>query len=136
MSRNFFVDIDYQKKLIHYKQWGKVCLDEIRQARFEMVRIAEGKAGQYHFLTDLRDMEPDFTVEDFPFIWHFVDQHENMFQGRLEAVLVTKPMVCAYGVLIKEELKKRVGYEISLFTTEEAALWWLQMKANFFSPSI
>jgi hypothetical protein len=136
MQRNYCIDIDYQLKLIKCKHMGNICMKEISDARIELFQIGISIPGRNNYLIDCRDVALDFDFEvDFDFkagystkLWDFMEANKGALEGRMEAILVDKPLVCAYSMLFKEECDKRnYGYKVCLFSTEEAALWWLEV---------
>ena len=129
MQRNYWIDIDYHLQLIRCKYIGTVCPEELCKAREEVIQISRVKEGKYYYLTDYRDVDFDFKVECLDKVWSLIDSNKEILQGTREAILINKPRTCAYCMILKIECEKmKLDYKVCLFSTMEAALWWLEFE--------
>ena len=128
MQNNYCIDVDYQLRLVRCTFVGPIKMREVIDARIKAFQIAISLEGHYNLLMDCRDADIDFRAGYFYKLWFFLEANKDMLQGKMEVILTNKPLACAYSILYKDECDKRnYGFKVRLFSTEEAALWWLEV---------
>lgn len=127
-AKGYKLWVDHEERLICCRQVGDASLIDLARVRIELHTIAQEYDNCYSILNDCRELNPIFRLDDFDRIWRFFEQHHKGYRDRLEAILASKPLTCAYSLLIQDECQRRFGYEIRLFSTEAAARWWLKMR--------
>lgn len=126
MQKNYCVDVDYQLKLVRCKHVGVIRMKEISAAKIEAFQTAISHGDAYNLLIDCREVDYEFQVGYSNKLWAFLEEKKDLLKGRLEAIIINKPLACAYAMLYKDECERRkFPFRVALFSTEEAAMWWL-----------
>jgi len=120
---NFEINTDL--KLIHYSHSGMIPLEELGEAWKELLQINEFVNLDYNLLSDYRNGDFNFQVLEVDMIWEFLESIKHILNGKKEAVITDKPFSTAISILFEHKILLKIGFNVKVFSTEEAALLWL-----------
>ncbi len=116
---------DKKLKIIKHKLIGDLDKSNMGKAWEEIAKMKEFDELGYNVLSDYRDANFKFKIEETEFLDDFIAGVKEIMNGKKGAVIVSVPLNTAISVLITEKFKKVPNYEIKIFSTEEAAIEWL-----------
>lgn len=117
--------IDHDLKLVRYRHSGLIYAKDIEEAWSEFLTLKEFTALKYNLFSDYRNGKFQIPLEQIAEIIKFMRNIENFVRGKKQALLVDEPYSVAASMLFEEEVTREVGFNVQVFTTEQAALKWL-----------
>ena len=121
----YSIAIDNELKLIRYKHSGIIIAKDIEEAWFEFLSFQEFTVLNYNLLSDYRNGKFQIPINFLPEIISFMLKIESVVRGKKQALIVDEPYSVAASMLFKNEVNKKVGFIVQVFTTETAALQWM-----------
>ena len=121
----YTINIDHQLKLIRYKHPGVILAEDIEQAWGEFLTMEEFTRGKYNLFSDYGNGKFEIPVEHIPEIIEFMRKIETVVRGKKQALIVDDPYSVAGSMLFRSKVYEEVGFNVEVFTTEQAALSWL-----------
>lgn len=122
---SYEISIDHKLKIIRYKHSGIIHAPDIELAWKEFLNIKEFTQDKYNLLSDYRDGKIDIPVTSLPDIITFMLAIEDIVKGKKQSIIVSDPYSTAASILFENEVYKKTGFLIKVFSTEEAATKWL-----------
>lgn len=116
---------DKNLKIIRYTHSGLISRKELGAAWTEILQKDEFTKSGYNLLSDYRNADFDFTVDETDVIWDFLESIKHILNGKRESVITDKPFTTAISMLFEKKLYSKMGFNIKIFSTEHAALHWL-----------
>ena len=121
----FSIDLDKDLRIIKYKAWGRIDKNDIGVGWQEIIGRKEFTDLGYHVLADYRYAQFSFSIDDTTILDRIIEASKIEFKGKKNAVIVTLPHSTAISMIVKGKFHPKLGYEIEIFYTEEAAIKWL-----------
>jgi hypothetical protein len=122
---NYSIQIDHELKLIKYKHAGIILAEDIEKAWYEFLSFKEFTLLNYNLFSDYRNGKLQISVKYLPDIILFMQKIENIVRGKKQALIVDEPYSVAASMLFESEVNMKVGFNVKVFTTANAALNWL-----------
>lgn len=122
----YSINVDHEPKIIRYKHSGIISADDIGQAWQEFLSMNEFTRLKYNLLSDYRGAKFDIPLKKVEEIVEFMFQIKDIVNGKHQALIVDDPYATAVSMLFEADVYKKVGFLVNVFTTEKAALYWLQ----------
>ncbi len=122
----YCIQIDHDLKVIRYQHSGIIYSEDIEQAWGEFLNLQEFTQLKYHLLSDYRKGQFHMSFRDLPSIIEFMRPIENIVRGKKQALIVDNPNDVAGSILFMNNVYKEVGFNIQVFSTENAAINWLK----------
>jgi len=119
------LETDKNLKIIRYTHSGLISRKELGTAWTEILQKDEFTKSGYNLLSDYRNADFDFTVDETDVIWDFLESIKHILNGKRESVITDKPFTTAISMLFEKQLYSKMGFNIKIFSTEQAALHWL-----------
>ncbi len=121
----YSINIKYELKLIEYKHSGKIYAEDIVEAWNEFLALQEFTNLKYNLLVDCRkgkfQFKPEFVYE----IVNYMENFEMILREKKQALIVDDPLSVAASILFANDVHKKVGFNVHVFTTKNAAMRWL-----------
>jgi len=121
----YLIVTDHELKLIKYKQSGTICSEDIGEAWREFLTFPEFTILKYNLLSDYRNGKFQIPIAQIPDIINYLLKIEMILRGKKQALIVDEPYSVAASMIFEDEVNKKVGFNVQVFTTERAALKWL-----------
>jgi hypothetical protein len=118
------IEVDEKREIIIHKHTGLIELEEIGEFWKELLKMEEFVELGYNLLSDYRDCEFNFS-DDLEGIVNFLEPLKDIVTGKREAVITTNPKTVALCSLFEFENYK-INFKVKVFSTEDAALFWLK----------
>ncbi len=125
MKSEYSISIDHNLKLIRYRHSGVIYAEDIEKAWFEFLAVEEFTVSKYNLFSDYRGGKFEIPVEFLPEIMVFMQKIENIVRGKKQALVVDEPYSVAASMLFESEANAKVGFNVQVFSTEDAAMKWL-----------
>lgn len=120
---------DPNTKIFYKKHFGNITREEIFKSwdhAIESNLIPKDTVG---FIVDFLDAHLNLALKDAKLIPYYFNSHTDIFGYRKIAIIVRSPKEIVVPILIQYAQKK---YYLKPFSTEEAAVNWIQGKVSFF----
>lgn len=121
----YSISIDHKNKLIRYRHSGLIYAGDIEEAWGDFLKLNEFTHAKYNLLSDYRGGKFEIPTDFLPEIIKFMKNIEAVVRGKKQALVVDEPYSVAASIIFKNEVNKKIGFIVSVFSTEEAALKWL-----------
>jgi hypothetical protein len=121
----YSISIDHDLKLIRYRHAGLIYAGDIEEAWFDFLSYKEFTEEKYNLFSDYRSGKFEIALDFLPEIIVFMKKIEPVVRGKKQALLVDEPYSVAASMLFEDEVNKEVGFNVQVFSTEDAALKWL-----------
>lgn len=121
----YSINIDHELKLIKYKHSGLIYSEDIEKAWNMFLTFPEFTNLKYNLFSDYRDGKFQIPRQDLSNIIHFMEKIENIVRGKKQALIVDEPYSVAASILFENAVNEKVGFNVQIFNTENAALKWL-----------
>jgi hypothetical protein len=117
--------MDDDKKIIIYKHFGLLSLNEIRDVWDMLVQMKEFTVQGYNLISDYSEADFAFSVQNMGAICDYYDTVREVMKGKKEAIITSKPRTTALSVLFENETLRNLNFEAKTFSTYEVAVDWL-----------
>ncbi|MDA3821820.1 MAG: hypothetical protein PF450_04295 [Bacteroidales bacterium] len=124
-EKQYSIKIDHANKLIRYKHLGPIKKEDIGLAWEEFMGIEEFTTGNYNLLSDYSEGVFIASIKDVDLICDLLTPLKIILDGKKQAMIHRSPLNTALSMLFVEEVYKRVGFIVKIFSTEKAAVQWL-----------
>ena len=121
----FTVSIDHQRKVVFYRHHGVIKMDDIGLAWEEFLKMEEFVCGKYNLLSDYSQGVYDFNIKDIDLIVGFLQNLQGVICNKKQAMIIDNPYSTAAAMLFVDSVFEKTGFIVKVFSTEEAALFWL-----------
>jgi hypothetical protein len=121
----YSIKIDHELRLLRYNHSGLIKAEDIEEAWNEFLSIEEFTKFKYNLLSDYRNGKFQIAKEYLPKIIDYMGAIETIVRGKKQALIVHDPYSVAASMLFVDVVYNQVGFNVQVFTTEEAALKWL-----------
>lgn len=121
----YTININHELKLIEYKHSGIIYAEDIGEAWKEFLALHEFTNLKYNLLSDYRNGKFQFQPELVKEIVNYMEKIEMIVRGKKQALIVDDPLSVAESMLFKNDVYKKVGFIVHVFSTENSALSWL-----------
>ena len=121
----YSIDIDHELKLIIYRHSGLLSTENIGEVWTQFLTMPEFTQMKYNLLSDYRKSKFLFSVEKVTEIVNFMRNIEAIVRGKKQALILDDPRSTAASILFEQKVYKEVGFDVKVFSTENAALDWL-----------
>jgi hypothetical protein len=121
----YTIRINHEFKLIEYKHSGIIFAEDIGEAWGEFLALEEFTEMKYNLLSDYRNGKFQFQPKFVNEIVNYMEQIATIVRGKKQALIVDDPISVAESILFENDVNKRVGFNVRVFSTEKAALSWL-----------
>jgi len=121
----FKIEIDNDIRIIRYTHDGLISRQELGLAWGEILKLNEFSHLKFNLLSDYRNADFDFSVNETDVIWEFLESIKHILKGKRESVITDKPFTTAISMLFEKELYLKIGFNVKIFSTEKEALRWL-----------
>lgn len=121
----YTIKINHELKLIEYKHSGIIYADDIGEAWKEFLALQEFTELKFNLLSDYRNGKFQFQPEFVNEIVNYMEKIEIIVRGKKQALIVDDPLSVAESILFENDVNKKVGFNVRVFSTEKSALSWL-----------
>lgn len=121
----YTIFIDHELKLIRYTHSGLISGADIEEAWSEFLTIPEFTQLKYNLFSDYRNGKFQIPRNELSEIVGFMENIEPTVRGKKQALIVDEPYSVAASILFRNAVNEKVGFDVQIFTTEDAALNWL-----------
>lgn len=123
---NYSIKVDHELKIIRYKHSGKLSFTDIGEAWGEFLSLKEFTEGKYNLLSDYREAIFDMKVEQIDDIIEFMRGIKQIVRGKKQSIIIHDPYSTAGSIIFSNKVYQEIGFEIKIFSTEPAAIGWLE----------
>jgi len=123
---SFSINIDHENKLIRYEHSGILNKEDIGAAWVEFLKIEEFVQQKYNLLSDYSDAKFDIDIPDIELITEFLFSIKDILNAKKQALILSESRSTALSFLFSEDVNKKLGFKVSVFSTEKAAINWLK----------
>ena len=88
--------------------------------------IPEFTVLKYNLLSDYGNGKLKIPIEYLSVIIDFMQTIEEIVRGKKQALIVSEPYSVAISMLFAYKANAKAGFNVQVFTTEKAALEWLE----------
>jgi hypothetical protein len=124
------IETDYKLNIIRYSHSGNIPLKEIGDVWKELLNMNEFVNLKYNLLSDYRNANFEFSVSNSDVIMDFFQTIKHILNGKKEAVITDKPLTTAVSIMFEKKTLSELGFDVRVFSTENAALAWLTIKID------
>ena len=125
IAMKYLISIDHKLRIIRYTHSGLINADDIGDAWNEFLKIEEFTQLNYNLFSDYRNGKFQISIELIPEIVEFLRSVENILKGKKQALIVDEPYSVAASMLFENKVRKEIGFDVQVFSTEATALSWL-----------
>ncbi|NVO18422.1 MAG: hypothetical protein HXX13_01915 [Bacteroidetes bacterium] len=125
-DNRYEIFIDEKQKIIQYKHWGILKIEDIGEAWQQLLKTEEFTKMGYNLLSDYSEADFNFSVGNTMIVWDFFKSIQHILRNKKEAVIATNPFTTAISILFENEAYKNLNFEVKTFTTRDVALDWLR----------
>jgi len=129
-NAQFVFSLDVNNKFVVYRHTGLLTIDEIVLALQKLIGIREFLSAGYNLLTDFSHAEFDFKYDNANSGWEFFEANQKIFMNKKGAIVTSTPVPTAYSMMFELDSFKKFGYQVKVFSTEEAAVKWLSINQS------
>ena len=122
---DFDINIDHQKKIIHYKHNGNLKVEDIGAAWDRFLQMKEFTESGYNLFSDYTDAVFDLDADNIDRIIEILIPLKDILYNKKQVLLINEPMSTALALAFEEAANKKVGFRTKVFTTKKAALKWI-----------
>ncbi len=79
----------------------------------------------YNLLSDYRGAMFNLDIEDVTLISDFLSSLKHILNGKKQSLIVDDPKITAFSILFEDEAYEKIGFQVNVFSTIEAAEDWL-----------
>lgn len=121
----FHIDRNFRSGIVRLTLSGLIRLDEVE----EIAKIIHGDSSMkcLFLLTDTREARYDFEYYDMDQLINVANQYTRPEVTVFEAILIHAPHEMVISTIF-DKRRARPAYHTKVFSTEEAAIEWLEMK--------
>ena len=124
---NYSILVDHNFKIVRYKHSGVLDFDEIGAAWKEFLTLKEFTERKYNLLSDYRDATFNMKVDQVEDIIEFMKGIVHIVKGKKQSIIIHDPYSTAGSIIFSDKVFQEIGFEVKVFTTEAAAIKWLQI---------
>ncbi len=124
---NYSITIDHKHRLILYRHTGIIEKEEIGKAWEEILSKNEFTHQKYNLLSDYRNSRFNLEVADVDLICDFLYSITDKLKDKKQALIIDEPISTALSLLFCGEVNIKIGFKVEVFSTEKAALKWLEV---------
>ena len=121
----YSITIDNKLKIIRYEHRGTLIAEEIGEVWEQLLCMKEFTELKYNLFSDYRKAKFDIGTEFLPVLIDFMHNIKDIVNGKKQCLIVDEPFTTAAAILFENEVNKKVGFNVKVFSTEEAAMQWL-----------
>lgn len=122
----YTIKINDDSKYIIYKHTGKIKRSEIGEAWRELLKMKEFTELGYNLISDYRESEFDFDIDEMPIVDEFLKSINHIISGKKNAVIIDNPRSTVFPMLYERKSGKELDFDVKMFSTEEAAASYVQ----------
>ncbi len=123
---NYTITIDHELKLIKYKHNGILLSEDIGYVwENELLKLTEFTQMGYNLFSDYSEAEFKIPTTFLPELITFMENIKPIVYGKKQSIVVNHPYSTAASLIFENEVTKRVGFLVKVFSTKEAALKWI-----------
>ena len=121
----YLLEIDHSAKFIRNTYNGVITKEDLRQVWTQMLGLKEFTLLQYNLLSDYRNSNFNIDKTENNKMIEFLLSIKDILNKKKEAAILNNPKDTALSMMLQFEVYKRIGYSVQLFSTEDAAIKWL-----------
>lgn len=121
----YIIDIIESQKIIKYTHEGTIALEEIGEVWNKFLSMDEFVKLGYNILSDYSNATFGFEINQTERAWNFFNSIKHIVNGKKEAVITNDPYSTAISFMFEQRMLDEIGFDVKVFSTEEAALFWL-----------
>ena len=121
----YTINLNHEKKLVIYRHPGEVGKVEIGKAWMEFMSMKEFTEKNYNLFSDYRNSQFNLYLEDIDPVVNHLFQLKEILVNKKQALILDKPFSTALSMIFEEKVKEKIGFNVKIFSTEEAAYEWL-----------
>ncbi len=125
MSYTYTVELSKSEKIIKYQVIGTIEKSDIGVGWREVFNMLEFSEMGYDILADYSHADFKFTIADTKVLDSILNASSSKVPGKKIAVIVKMPYSTAISMIVKEKFHADLNYNAMIFSTQEAALMWL-----------
>ncbi|MBS4061444.1 MAG: hypothetical protein KG029_13680 [Bacteroidetes bacterium] len=122
---NYSLEINHEKKYIHYRHSGTIVRQEIRQVWEQLILMPEFCRENYNLISDYQDARFAFSIKDKPIVDAFLEFLKDILKDKRNAVIVDGPNETLFSLMFENTANKKLNFNIKTFTTLESAINFL-----------
>ena len=122
----YSISIDHELRLIRYKHSGLINAEDFYKTWQKFLTIPEFTVLKYNLLSDYGNGKLKIPIEYLSVIIDFMQTIEEIVRGKKQALIVSEPYSVAISMLFAYKANAKAGFNVQVFTTEKAALEWLE----------
>jgi hypothetical protein len=121
----FSMEIDHKLKIIINTYTGTITKEDLAKVWRHLLSLKEFTELKYNLLSDYRNSNFDISIKEEGSMLQFLMSIKNILDGKKEGAILSNPKDTALSMLLQKEIYKKIRYWVKLFSTEKAALNWL-----------
>lgn len=122
---SYTINVDHDLKIIRYTHGGDIQMDEIGKAWDEFLQLKEFTKQGYNLLSDYSGGVFIMTIDVVETIVQLLEHLKPILQGKKQSLILTDPFSTAGSILFEQEVNRRIGFIVKVFSTKAAAVKWL-----------
>ena len=123
-------EIDHKLKIIRNTYSGIITKEDLANVWRHLLSLKEFTELKYNLLSDYRTSRFDISNKEGDSMLQFLVSIKNILNGKKEGAILSNPKDTALSMLLQMKTYEKVGYIVRLFSTEKAALFWLDNTNN------
>jgi len=124
--KNYTIDIDHDQKIVRYKHNGNLVPDDIGEVWDKLLKMEEFTEAKYNLLSDYTKAKFDIPITFIPELIEFMENIKDVVNGKKQAIVILDPYSVAITLMFENEVYKKVGFDVIVFSTEKEAVKWLK----------
>ncbi|MBN1951646.1 MAG: hypothetical protein JW801_10610 [Bacteroidales bacterium] len=121
----FRTEIDLDRKIIRNTYTGMISREDLGTVWRHLLTLKEFTELKFNLLSDYRASKFNIARSEGDRLLQFLISVKPILNGKKEAAIISDPKDTALSLLLQLETFEKVGYIVSIFSTEGAALQWL-----------
>jgi hypothetical protein len=121
----FTSDIDHNLKIIKNTYSGIITKEDLANVWRYLLSLKEFKELKYNLLSDYRKSNFNISIKEEDGMFLFLMSIKNILNGKKEGAILSNPKDTALSLLLQMKTYESIGFMVKIFSTEEAALFWL-----------
>ena len=124
-GKYYSLETDHANRLIRYRHWGDIVPDDIGKVWEVLLEDEYFTKNKYNLLSDYSEGKFVASSKDVGEIIEILTSHKEFLTGKKQAMILDSPLNMALSVLFERRVRKKVGFIVKVFSTEEAAFKWI-----------
>ena len=124
---NYLIEIDHDKMVVKYSHIGVITKEDIGSAWECFLELEEFTKLGYNLLSDYRNSTFDIGIGEVDTVCESMVSFKPFIEGKKQSMILDDGYSTAISVLFADRIYGKTGFRVKIFSTENAALKWLQV---------